>query len=408
MDLNTSLQAIARLDSDVKAFSWHDPQAVDSQAHEADSVPALAPAPLAGMPIAVKDIYDTVDMPTAYGSRAYLSHQPERDAWVVSRLRSAGAIIVGKTVTTEFAYTHAGPTRNPHNLEHTPGGSSSGSAAAVAAGMVPVAIGSQTGGSTIRPSAYCGVVGFKPTFGLISLQGVMPLAPSLDTVGIHAHSVDLAQRTFNVLCQSLPRNTPLIDQPVRVGWYLGPRADDAQIEAIDALRQARQMLEDKHLCQFEPFEFADAHYEALCQANRLIMAFEAARAHKGVYERQPTQLGQSTRELIEHGLSLTNAAYEQAQQSRADALIAFQQSMQRVSLVLTLSAPGEAPRIEQGTGSSVFNQPWTTLGCPCITLPFNQGPQGLPLGIQFIASHGQDRPLLAAARRIEEVLGTPH
>lgn len=406
MNLDTCLQAIAKLDSDVKAFSWHDPQVARSSVEEVKAGDMPNPEPLAGLPIAIKDIYDTIDMPTEYGSRAYLGHRPERDAWVVSRLRSAGAIVVGKTVTTEFAYTHAGPTRNPHNLAHTPGGSSSGSAAAVAAGMVPVAIGSQTGGSTIRPSAYCGVVGFKPTFGLISLQGVMPLAPSLDTVGIHAQSVELAQRTFDVLCQTLPRDSRTIDQPLTVGWYLGPRADDAQIEAVDALRQARQLLEESGICRFEPFEFDDAHYESLCHANRLIMAFEAARAHQGVYQRQPTELGESTRELIKLGLSLSKAAYEQAQQNRADALIAFHQSMQNLSLVLTLSAPGEAPRAEEGTGSSVFNQPWTTLGCPCITQPVGKGPQGLPLGIQFIARHGDDKALLAAARRIEQTLAT--
>lgn len=398
MNIDEFLERIRQKESQVRAWAFHDPELVRAQ--QARIKPGGS---LAGVPVGIKDIFDTEDMPTAYGSQAYAGHQPVRDSWAVYRLRQAGAIIMGKTVTTEFAYTSAGPTRNPHNISHTPGGSSSGSAAAVAAGMVPVALGSQTGGSTIRPSAYCGIIGFKPTYGLISLQGVMPLAPALDTLGIHAASIELARQVFAVLC---PRSHPgaATHQPrqLRIGWYPGPHAEQAQTQALLLLNEVRDRLQSSGLARVEAFDYPAEHALALGDANRSIMHREAARLHHRIYQTDRDKLGASTVSLIESGLQVSEQAYEQAMLKMQAAHLAYLKSMNGLDAILTLSAPGEAPLFEQGTGSSVFNQPWTTLGAPCLTLPAGKGPGGLPLGIQLVGKPGDDFRLLEAGQKIQQ------
>lgn len=398
MTLADYLDALQKHEPNVHAWSYHNPQEALLASQNVNS------GALAGIPIGVKDIIDTIDMPTSYGSQAYAGHRPERDAWVVSRLKSCGAVIMGKTVTTEFAFTHAGPTRNPRNTAHTPGGSSSGSAAAVAAGMVPIALGSQTGGSTIRPSAYCGIIGLKPTFGLVSLQGVMPLAPSLDTIGIHAASVLLAKKAFEVLALQIVPGSSDPDRPVRVGWYPGAKADLAHTAAQKQLIAARDLLEKTKGFVVQDVRFADYHYTNLGNANRCIMTYEAAQMHQKVYKEQPEKLGASTTKLICDGLQLPDSLYEAALTDRISARCAFTDAMSDLDVLLTFSAPGEAPLFEDGTGSSVFNQPWTTLGCPCITIPFGIGEMGLPLGITLVAKHYEDAKLLNVALAVEKLI----
>jgi Asp-tRNA(Asn)/Glu-tRNA(Gln) amidotransferase A subunit family amidase len=399
---------IALRDGDVHAFVHHDPQAVLHQAHEIDG--REAELPLRGVTFGIKDIFDTSDMPTEYGSRAWRGHVPARDAEVVRRMRAAGALIVGKAATTEFAYMHAAATVNPHNLLHTPGGSSSGSAAAVADGMVDVALGSQTGGSTIRPSAYCGIVGFKPTHGVIPLDGVKRLAPSMDTVGLHARSVHDIQRLFAILAarqpdaahtaqQTTPHATPLIR------WCPGPFADQADAASHRTLTAARVLLEQCGL-PVTDLELGQ-EFAALNNAQLLLMAYEGSLNLRMEYEERRSDISAESIRLIESGRAATATEVQQARMLAGRWREQFAALMGEHSVLLTFSAPGEAPVLADGTGNSIFNRSWTLLGVPAITLPFGRGPQGLPLGIQLIAGPGCDGALLACAQTVEAAMNAP-
>ncbi|GAA4321411.1 amidase [Pigmentiphaga soli] len=401
-DIDGCLARIAAREPAVRAWAHHEPGQVLRQAA---GLPPRTPAmPLWGVPVAVKDIIDTADMPTECGSRALAGRRPAADAAVVRRLREAGAVIMGKTVTTEFAYVHPGPTANPHDPARTPGGSSSGSAAAVAAGMVPLALGTQTGGSTLRPSAYCGIVGFKPTYGALPIGGVHPLAPSMDTVGIHARSVDGARLLYEVLT-GLPPAAPAGGlRRLRFAFHPGPQRDEAEEDARAVLEGARRALlaagaEEIPLAL--PEEFG-----ALSEINRLVMAYEGARALHPYYERAPSALGAPTVALIEQGRALLERAYREALATVARCRAAHAAAARSVDFLLTFSAPGEAPLAAAGTGSSVFNRPWTTLGVPAITLPAGRGAHGMPIGVQLAGFAGADLALLAAARRAETLLST--
>jgi len=400
--LESQLARIASRDPHVHAFAWHDAEQVRRQL---SALPADATnLPLAGIAIAVKDIIDTADMPTQYGSAAYVGHQPSQDAAVVSQLKAAGAIIMGKTVTTEFAYQVAGPTVNPHNFNHTPGGSSSGSAAAVADGMVGLALGTQTGGSTIRPSAYCGIVGFKPTIGKISLEGIKPLASTMDTVGIHARSVADVKMLANVL---LGASEAVIDKSgaIRMAWYPGPHQSLADQDALHALSRARDVLRD-HGVEFIEIDLSAQDILGLDDSNRLIMAFEAGHYYEQLYREQAAQLGAGTVALIESGLKVSIAQFDAQRVHVARCKALFAHAMKGVDALLTLSAPGEAPLKKDGTGLSTFNRAWTTIGAPCLTLPFGQGDLGLPLGVQLVAAENNDHALLDAGSNIERMLAS--
>ena len=352
-------------------------------------------------------------MPTAYGSQAYVGNQPTVDAQVVQTLKAAGAILMGKTVTTEFAHVHAGPTVNPHNVLHTPGGSSSGSAAAVADGMVTMALGTQTGGSTIRPAAYCGIVGFKPTYGRIDLGGVMPLAAAMDTMGLMARSVDDI-----ILLSSVLLGPAVFGSSVRgptsqavsnaetqhptFAWFVGPDAAEADPDAIARLSRAREVLIEQGATCVE-LDLRDEAFVGVSRANRQIMAYQAGHHHVALYRTQPEKLGATTRQLIESGLLMDAAQFEQEIAIAEEARTRFLLAMQGIDALLTLSAPGPAPRVVQGTGASTFNRIWTTIGAPCVTLPAGKNHSGLPLGVQFVASHGQDDALLKLAKRFESI-----
>jgi amidase len=341
-------------------------------------------------------------MPTAYGAALYRGHRPSGDAALVTRLRRAGAIILGKTVTTEFAYAAPGPTRNPHDAAHTPGGSSSGSAAAVAAGMAAIAVSSQTGGSTIRPAAFCGVVGFKPTHGLIDSSGMKPLAPSSDTVGLHARNVADIALAFAVLADgAVPAR---VGSPVRIAWFPGPHAAEASPAAIAALEQVRGTLE-QHGMQFAPPDIAPADVARLGECNRLIMAVEGAHSLEPEYRLHRTQLAAPTQDLIETGRAVSVERYREALEFVERHRIMFEAAMTRGSFdaLLSFSAPGVAPLVADGLGNSLFNRPWSMLGAPCLSLPCGFS-AGLPLGVQLVARRGADLALLELARRVERLL----
>lgn len=397
--LESQLARIATRDPQVRAFAWHD--ADQARRQLASMSAAAARSPLAGVAIAVKDMIDTTEMPTQYGSAAYADHQPKQDAVVVAQLKAAGAIIMGKTVTTEFAYQVAGLTCNPHNLLHTPGGSSSGSAAAVADGMVGLALGTQTGGSTIRPSAYCGIVGFKPTLGKISLAGVKPLSSRMDTLGLHARSVADIKLLADVLLDQ--HKQPLKNASTkRVAYFPGPQVNQANQDALLALGRARDQLREQGV-EFVEIDLPEQEIAGLDEANRLIMAFEAGHYYEQLY-RDCAPLGAGTIRLIETGLQITPAQFEAQLVHVARCRMLFAHAMQDVDALLTFSAPGEAPLKKEGTGSSTFNRAWTTIGAPCLTLPFGLGAVGLPLGIQLVAAENQDHELLDLGSVVERML----
>ena len=397
--LQSQLARIAEREKHVHAWSWHDPQHVLEQFNGLTH--AQLHQPLAGVAIGIKDIIDTADMPTAYGSEAYLGNRPALDAAVIAKLKAAGAILMGKTVTTEFAHVHAGPTVNPHNFAHTPGGSSSGSAAAVADGMVAMALGSQTGGSTIRPAAFCGVVGFKPTYNRISLAGVMPLSAEMDTMGLMARSVEDIILLAKVLLEPyvLP---PVSDQQPVFAWYPGPNVDEAEPESVPHLERARVQLTE-HGAQFVEIDLPRDLFAAVGHANRLIMAYQAGHHHASLYRSRPEKLGATTRKLIESGLAMRPEEFDRQLAIAAEGRAVFQEAMRGVDALLTLSAPGTAPLTKDGTGASIFNRIWTTIGAPCLTLPAGHGKNGLPLGVQFVARHNSDETLLQLGKRFESI-----
>ncbi|WP_158215149.1 amidase [Candidimonas nitroreducens] len=406
------LQRIAQTEPGVAAWAWHQAQAVRSQLQ---GLPRMEPGralPLLGVPVGVKDIFDTADMPTAYGSTIYRGHQPLQDAEAVARLRRAGALIMGKTVTTEFAYAHPGPTVNPHNPRHTPGGSSSGSAAAVADFMVPLALGSQTGGSTIRPAAYCGVVGFKPSFDAISTQGMKALSPSMDTVGIMGRCMEDIALAYSVLAQGAapgaPRPASTGGLAARLCWYPGPDAAQADDDAWRALHGARQMLLDAGV-PVGNVALSDA-FGRLSEANRCIMRFEAVRSLDNEFTRHSEGLSAMTAELIAAGRRTDEPQYREARALVAGCARELSKALRETDVLMSFSTPGTAPLLATGTGNSVFNRGWTAMGAPSLTLPFGAGAEsGLPLGVQFVAAPGCDALLLALGAQLERLFAAgPH
>lgn len=395
-----ALERIAQREPDIRAWTWLDAEGALAAARKQDHDGARGS--LSGVVVGLKDIIDTADMPTAYGAALYRDHRPARDAALVTRLRRAGAIILGKTVTTEFAYAAPGPTRNPHDTAHTPGGSSSGSAAAVAAGMAGLAISSQTGGSTIRPAAFCGVVGFKPTHGLVDSGGMKALAPSSDTVGLHARSVADITLAFDVLAEGAA--PARVGSPIRIAWFPGPHAAAASSAAVAALEQVRRVLE-KHGMQFATPDLALADVAALGECNSLIMAVEGAHSLEPEYRLHREQLAAPTQRLIETGRQVSVERYREALEFVEQRRAGFDAAMTSggFDALLTFSAPGIAPLAADGTGNSLFNRPWSALGAPCLSLPCGFS-AGLPLGVQLVARRGADLALLALGSEIERWL----
>lgn len=385
------LDRIAEREATVHAWTHLDPDLAIHAARRLDA--AARRGVLHGIPIGVKDVIDTYDMASEYGSPIYRGHRPAADAGSIAMARAAGAVILGKTVTTEFATSHPGKTTNPHNPRHTPGGSSSGSAAAVADYMVPLAVGTQTGGSVIRPASFCGVVGFKPSFGLIDRSGVKPLAGSLDTVGVFGRDVADVALFAAALSGRIELAEIEISAPARFGICRMPEWSQAAVETVEAITHAREKLANAGAaCQ--QIELP-APFEALARAHHDIEYFEVARALQHEYQQHSAQLTPGLLSRIREGLAVPGQLYEQRLRSVRECRILVDGLFDNVEILLAPSARGEAPPGLDSTGKATFNRLWTLLGLPSLTIPFHHGPTGLPVGVQIVGRYHNDKRLLA-------------
>ncbi len=372
--------------------------------------------PLHGIPIALKDIYNTKGVLTTACSPIYADHVPDHDAHSVALLRQAGAVMMGKAVTTQFASGDPSPTRNPWNTAHTPGGSSSGSAAGVAARIFPAAMGSQTGGSILRPASYNGVVGLKPTYGRVSKHGVFPLAWSLDTVGPITRSVEDAAIVLDALAGHDPKDPSSSARPA--GSYRRAAVEDARPPRVGYVSQffeansddetrahTRAALERLAESGADVAEFATgADFDELAAAHSVIMAVEAAGIHQADFSVRPDDFAPRIRTSIERGHLTPAVAYVRAQRTRARFHGRILRDMAGFDVLLTPSTPAAAPRDLTTTGDMIFQSPWTTCGFPAVTLPSGLAADGLPLGVQLVAAPFAEERLLAAASWCERVL----
>jgi Asp-tRNA(Asn)/Glu-tRNA(Gln) amidotransferase A subunit family amidase len=392
------LDRIEQREGQVHAWEVLDSDGARKRADQLDSRSRPA-GPLHGLPLAVKDIIATRRLPTTCGSPIYRDHVVGRDAACVAQLVQAGAIVLGKSVTTEFAGAHANKTHNPHNLRHTPGGSSSGSAAAVADFMVPVGYGTQTAGSVIRPGAFNGVVAYKGTFGWADMSGVKPYAPSLDTLGFfvrEANDLTLIRAAYG---------HPAVDpqrQPPRIGLMRTPWWDMAEPynrrnieEAARALRAAGAKVREWK---------APATWAGLMQAQHRVMTKEALQAYARERARYSHLFSPIMHGVMAEGDAVTRAQYADARTLKRAALADLEEAWEEFDLLLAPSARGEAPSGLGYTGDPIFNRFWTLLGTPCIALPFNSGPFDLPLSVQLVGRHGDDDRLIAWAGWVESRL----
>jgi Asp-tRNA(Asn)/Glu-tRNA(Gln) amidotransferase A subunit family amidase len=395
------LDRIEARESEVGAWQYLDREQALAEAGRRDAEPPRGP--LHGVPIAVKDLIDTFDMPTAYGSPIYRGHRPAADASCVALARAAGAIVLGKTVTTEFATFTPGKTANPRNPAHTPGGSSSGSAAAVADGMAPLAFGTQTAGSVIRPASFCGCVGYKPSFGLINRAGVKPLADSLDTLGVLARTVDDAAFFTGVLTERPAlRHLALPAQAPHFGLYRTPVWDEAEPATAAAIDRARAVLE-RAGAPVDELAIAPEHH-GLTEAQDKIMGFETVRALAHERTRHSAELSPRLAQLLDAGMAVGADEYDAARALTETARAGLAEFFGRCDAILVPAAPGEAPAGLGYTGNPVFNRMWTLLGVPCVTLPARWGESGLPTGIQLIGRVQDDARLMACAAFLEHAL----
>ena len=399
--MEACLSRIAEREARVGAFQAIDPDAALAAAAGADR--SRSKGMLHGVPFAAKDIIDTVDYPTGWGCTAYEDVRPVREASCVQMLKDAGAVLIGKTVTTEFACFHPGKTANPHRLDHTPGGSSSGSAAAVADAMVPLALGSQTAGSLIRPGAYCGVVAYKPTFGSFDLAGVMGLAASLDTLGGLARSVEDLMLLRQVLVPNMtPQAAPAGDWRPRIALMRGPNWNDGTMEMRDTCRRAMARLADAGAVVGELA--TPAGFEDLVAHQKTVMAYEASRARIFEYRVRRAQISDGFAELVEAGLATSHADYRDALVAAERGRRVHDQQFLEFDVILAPAAPGEAPKGLHATGDALFSRAWTLLHAPCISIPFGRGPAGLPMAVQLVGRRNDNSAFLEAARWIQSVL----
>jgi Asp-tRNA(Asn)/Glu-tRNA(Gln) amidotransferase A subunit family amidase len=403
------LAQIAEREPDVQAFAWLDPDHARKQASALDErrIRGQPTGPLHGLPVALKDIIDTVGIPTQNGTARDAGRKPMRDAFVTERLRAAGAVILGKTVTTELAFMDAGPTRNPHNPAHTPGGSSSGSAAAVAAAMVPLAVGTQTGGSVIRPAAFCGVTGYKPTFGGIPRRGILAQSPSLDTVGVFARTAPEAAMLAEVLfghdaedtatalaphpgllrlAQSAPPLPPVFAIVHPPGW------EDADPQVHAAFDELAQALGDQGFIAPLP-----ALFDRAAAAREQINFAEMARCYYTYARDAGDTLGPHVRGAINTGNAILARDYLSALDVGRVLNAGLDEIFDRCDAILCPAAPGPAPEGLDSTGSAIFNGLWTFCGTPAITLPVLTAENGLPMGVQLVARRGDDARLMRNA-----------
>lgn len=410
------LTRIEETDGSLQAWAHLEPEYALAQAGEMDAIrqSGRAMGSLHGIPVGLKDIVDTRDLPTERGSAIFAGRRPQRDAALVERLRDAGAVVLGKTVTTEFAYLHPAATRNPHDPGASPGGSSSGSAAAVAAFHVPLAVGTQTNGSVIRPASFCGTYGFKPTRGMISRRGVLRTSETLDQIGVFARGLEDAALLADALGGYDPTDPLSFGRP-RPRLLKGCRAEapiepdlvlfdlpyddritpDARaglLELIDALGPRVERMP-------APDSFA-----GLVEAQKVIHEYEMYHHLEQVFSAQWEKLSTSIRPALERARGISEARYQDALGAMAAAVGFFEAFFKDYDAVLSLSAAGEAPRIESGTGDPIFCTIWTLSGLPALTLPLLVGESGLPVGVQMIGAAEQDDRLLRTASWVLETL----
>ena len=404
------LERCDEVEEAVQAWATLDPDYALEQAREADEAhrTGVDLGPLHGVPVGLKDIIDTKDLPTENGTVLHAGRRPTQDATVVALLRQAGAVILGKTVTTELATYHPGKTRNPHDPERTPGGSSSGSTAAVAAGMTPLSIGTQTNGSVIRPAAYCGVYGFKPTHGAISRHGVLCQSRSLDQMGVFARCVedlallaeplmaydandpDMRPQGARALAAVAGREPPVTP---RLVFVKTPVWDEASEDTQTAFAELADLLGDACDVFDLPSPFEDA-----VRWHRTVMCADIAKSFHTFYENDRDKLSDNLCALIEEGREITAVDYNRAVEWRAVLNVGLNEVFQRYDAILTPAATGEAPLGLESTGNPVFSTLWTYCGTPAVTLPLLRGAAGLPMGVQLVAGRGDDGRLLRTAR----------
>lgn len=413
--VSACLEAVDAIDPAVQAWAYLDPEYALSQAREADRQrhQGMPVGPLHGVPVGIKDIFDTHDMPTEDGTPLHAGRTPAHDATAVAHLRQAGAIIMGKTVTTELAVYTPGKTRNPHDPARTPGGSSSGSAAAVASGMVPLAVGTQTNGSVIRPASYCGVVGYKPSHGLISRYRVLPLSRRLDHVGVFARSVEDAALLAEQMMvfddrdgdmHPLPRQNllgtacqePLT--PPRFAFVKTGAWEQAEPDVVEGFAELNDFLGER----VEEIELP-ALFDNTQVWHRCIMEADLAANLQREYERGGDRVSQVLREMISRGNRTLALDYNSALARIPTLNAILAEILLEYDAIITPAVMGEAPQGLESTGSPVFCTPWSLLGTPAISLPLLQGTNGMPIGVQLVSAKGDDARLLRTARWLAQV-----
>ncbi len=395
------LERIAARDPKVKAWAHVNPEQAIAEARQRDRSDALGP--LHGVPVGIKDMIDTADLPTEYNSPIYEGFRPARDAACVAVLRGSGAVILGKVTTVEFAsHGRKPPTGNPRNLEHTPGGSSSGTGASVADHMVPMALGTQTGGSLIRPASFCGIFGMKPTFGLISIEGIKVYDQSLDTIGYVGRSAeDLARMSVTLgVTEQLPESRPI--EGARIGVFRTQHWDDAEAATQQAIEDAAAQLSAAGAVVSD-VGVPDV-FKSLTEMQDRVMHWEGRGAYRAEYLLHYDDLAKGFRDEVENATGRTRRQMIEAYDHVAHARVVFESAFSEYDAWLTPSVPGEAPRGLAASGLATFNRMWTALHCPCITLPSHHGPNGLPVGVQLVAPRLSDEGLLGLAETAAKVL----
>jgi Asp-tRNA(Asn)/Glu-tRNA(Gln) amidotransferase A subunit family amidase len=402
--VSACLDRIAEREAEVQAWQYLDR---DYALRQADTRDATAPAGLLhGVPIGIKDILDTADMPTGLGSPLLSDRRPSDDSVAVQRLRAAGAVIVGKTVSTEFAYFTPGKTRNPHDPSRTPGGSSSGSAAAVADNMVPVAIATQAAGSTIRPASFCGIWAYKPTFDRWALRGSLQLYPTLDTLSIYGRKVEDLALIDRVLAEKGQTPLPKIERP-RIGVFTPPASHSAQVD--NTWRRAVDVAA-RHFgaagAEIVPAPVPEG-YEAVLAACETVLAYEAVNGMSFVSEADQARISPIMRNLLAAGRRITDAQYDAALRLGEQTREAADAVLGQFDAVLAPGATGEAPVGLDSTGNPVFIRTWNFLHTASANVPLCAGPNGMPIGVQMLCARGADERLLSVLGWIEPTVGTP-
>jgi Asp-tRNA(Asn)/Glu-tRNA(Gln) amidotransferase A subunit family amidase len=391
-------EAIAAQEKDIGAFATLDL----AGARRAADDPRLSSLPLHGLPVGFKDIFDTADLPTQYGSPIYADHRPAADATAVVMTRQAGGIVLGKTVTTQFASLVPSVTRNPRNRAHTPGGSSAGSAAAVAAGMLPLAFGTQTAGSVIRPAAFCGVAAFKPSYRLIPMVGVKDVAWHLDTAGLFGAGVaDVAFAAAVILQRELrvDGSAPAVPRIAVARTHLWPKASPAMQHAVESAARIAAAAGAK-VADLELHPIVEDAYEA----QFAIQDYENIRTLAFEYDRHRNRIDPLLRTQLERAVAISADEYDAARRLASRARQFLADAMAEHDVILTPSAPGAAPRGFATTGDPMFNRLWTLMGAPCVNVTGFADDDGLPLGIQIVGRFGRDRAALEAALFLERAI----